>query len=31
MLFCLEWHRPETWGKHPKINAPREGGVLVIG
>jgi hypothetical protein len=31
MRFWLEWHRPNTWGKHPKRNAPREGGVLVIG
>ncbi len=31
MRFWLEWHRPEKWGKHPKIKAPREGGVLVIG
>ena len=30
MRFILEWYRPE-WGKHPKIDAPREGGVLVIG
>ena len=27
----LEWHRANRWGKHPKIDAPREGGVLVIG
>ena len=31
MRFILEWYRPDTWGKHPKRNAPREGGVLVIG
>ena len=31
MLFILEWYRPGTWRKHPKIDAPREGGVLVIG
>ena len=31
MRFILEWYRPDTWGKHPKIDAPREGGVLVIG
>ena len=30
-LFFLKRHRPDTWGKHPKIDAPREGGVLVIG
>ena len=22
MQFWLEWHRPDTWGKHPKRNAP---------
>jgi hypothetical protein len=31
MRFILEWYRPGTWGKHPKIDAPHEGGVLVIG
>ena len=31
MLFILEWYRPNTWGKHPKIDVLREGGVLVIG
>jgi hypothetical protein len=31
MLFILEWYRPNTWSKHPKIDGPREGGVLVIG
>jgi hypothetical protein len=31
MRFILEWYRPDTWGKHPKRNAPREGGVLVVG
>jgi hypothetical protein len=31
MRFILEWYRPDTWGKHPKIDAPHEGGVLVIG
>jgi hypothetical protein len=31
MRFILKWYRPGTWGKHPKIDAPREGGVLVIG
>jgi hypothetical protein len=31
MLFILEWYRPGTWDKHPKIDAPHEGGVLVIG
>jgi hypothetical protein len=30
-LSVLKRHRPNTWGKHPKIDAPREGGVLVIG
>jgi hypothetical protein len=30
MRFILERYRPE-WGKHPKIDAPHEGGVLVIG
>jgi hypothetical protein len=27
----LKERRPDTWGKRPKIDAPREGGVLVIG
>ena len=31
MRFILEWYRPDTWGKRPKRNAPREGGVLVVG
>jgi hypothetical protein len=31
MRFILEWYRPNTWGKHPKIDVLREGGVLVIG
>jgi hypothetical protein len=31
MRFILEWYRPDTWGKHPKRDAPRGGGVLVIG
>jgi hypothetical protein len=31
MRFILEWYRPDTWCKHPKRNAPRGGGVLVIG
>jgi hypothetical protein len=29
--YVLKRHRSGTWGKHPKIDAPREGGVLVIG
>jgi hypothetical protein len=29
--FLLEWYRPERWGKHPKIDAPRQSGVLIIG
>ena len=29
--YVLKRHRPETWGRHRKIDAPREGGVLVIG
>ena len=29
--FWLAWHRPEKWGRHRKVDAPREGGVLVIG
>ncbi len=31
MRFWLAWHRPEKWGRHRKVKAPREGGVLVIG
>ena len=30
-LHVLKRYRPNTWGKRPKIDAPREGGVLVIG
>lgn len=30
-LSVLKRHRRNTWGKHPKVDAPREGGVLVIG
>ena len=30
-LHVLKRHRPDTWGKRPKRDAPREGGVLVIG
>jgi hypothetical protein len=30
-LHVLKRHRHETWGNRPKIDAPREGGVLVIG
>ena len=31
MRFWLVWHRPEKWGRQRKVEAPREGGVLVIG
>ena len=30
-LHVLKRRLPDTWGKRPKIDAPREGGVLVIG
>ena len=30
-LHVLKRFRPNTWAKRPKIDAPREGGVLVIG
>jgi hypothetical protein len=30
-LHVLKRRRTNTWGKRPKIEAPREGGVLVIG
>jgi hypothetical protein len=30
-LHVLKRHRPETWGKRPKRDVLREGGVLVIG
>jgi hypothetical protein len=30
-LHVLKERRPDTWAKRPKIDAPREGGVLVIG
>jgi hypothetical protein len=29
--FLLEWLRPEKWGKHPKIDVPQTGAVLVVG
>jgi hypothetical protein len=31
LLFLLEWHRHDKWGKHRKIDVPHEGGVLVVG
>jgi hypothetical protein len=31
MLVYLAWKRPETWGKHPKRDICRTGGVLVVG
>jgi hypothetical protein len=31
MLVYLEWKRPDTWGKHPKRDNFRTGGVLVVG
>ena len=31
MRFILKWYRPERWGKRRKIDALREGGVLVLG
>ena len=31
LWFLIEWYRPEKWGKHRKIDVPREGGVLVLG
>jgi hypothetical protein len=31
LRFLLEWLRPEKWGKHPKIDVPQQGGVLVVG
>ena len=31
MRFWLAWHRPEKWGRRPKVDAPREGGVRAIG
>ena len=31
LLFLLEWFRPEKWGKHPRSEVRREGGVLVVG
>jgi hypothetical protein len=30
-LHVLKERRPDTWGKRRKIDAPREGGVIVIG
>jgi hypothetical protein len=29
--FWLARHRPEKWGRHREVNAPRAGGVLVVG
>ena len=31
LLRVLEWKRPDTWGKHPKIDVPHQCGVLVVG
>jgi hypothetical protein len=31
LRLLLEWLRPDTWGKNPRIDVPREGGVLVLG
>jgi hypothetical protein len=31
MKFLLERYRPERYGKHPEIDAPRQSGVLVVG
>ena len=31
LRFLLEWWRPEKWAKHPKIDVPQTGGVLVVG
>jgi hypothetical protein len=31
LRFLLEWLRPEKWGKHPKIDVPQTGAVLVVG
>jgi hypothetical protein len=31
MLVYLAWKRPDTWGKHPKRDVFRTGGVLVVG
>ena len=30
MRFLLELNRPEKWGKHPKIDIPQKGGVVLI-
>jgi hypothetical protein len=31
LRFLLEWGRPETYGKHRKIDVPHNSGVLVVG
>ena len=31
LRFLLEWGRPETYGKHQKIDVPHNSGVLVVG
>ncbi len=31
LRFLLEWARPETYGKHRKIDIPHNTGVLVVG
>ena len=31
LRFILERERPERYGKHPKVDIPRNGGVLVVG
>jgi hypothetical protein len=31
MRFLLERKFPEKYGKHPKVDAPQQGGVVLIG
>jgi len=31
LRFLLELLHPDEWGKHPKIDVPHKGGILVVG
>jgi hypothetical protein len=30
LRFLLEWLRPEVYGKHPKVDIPQKGGVILV-
>jgi hypothetical protein len=31
MRFLLEWKYPDKYGKHPKVDVPQQGGVVLVG